>query len=109
MATAVVRVRGLTNGTLNHIDGLSEDIWVEWPAAGDTDSGPQIVGRFDEVKNDAVVLKWKREDGERGWLGIPMANVEAVITIKGSFKGRPSGGEEEDEGNEESEEREDDE
>ena len=96
MTTVVVRVRGLSRGTLNHIDGLSDDIWVEWPQEGDEDSGPQIVGSFDEVNKRTVVLKWKQskenathpETGEttkpkRGFVGIPLQHVEAIITIRG--------------------------
>ncbi len=82
MATAVIRVRGLCTGTLNHIDGLSEDIWVEWPDDADTDSCPQIVGTFDEVDDGVAVLKWKQEDGAKGWVGIPLDNVETLITVK---------------------------
>ena len=94
MAAAIVRVRGLTKGTLNHIDGLSDDIWVEWPEEGDTNSCPQIVGRFDDVDDNVVVLKWKQsragesEGGAddrkpaRGLLGIPLHHVEAIITVK---------------------------
>ena len=83
MATAVVRVRGLSTGTLNHIAELSDDIWVEWPDEGDIDSGPQIVGTFDEVDDGVVVLKWKQDDGAKGWVGIPVDRVEAIITVKG--------------------------
>ena len=86
MATAVVRVCGLTSGTLYHIDGLSDDIWVEWPGDGDEDSCPQIVGNFDEVDDGVVVLKWKQEDGAKGWVGIPVEHVEAVITVKNGFE-----------------------
>lgn len=97
MATVVVRVRGLTSGTLNHIDGLSEDIWVEWPGEGDSDSCPQIVGTFDEVDDGVVVLKWKQEDGARGWVGIPVDHVEAIITVKRGFETREEEDDEEDE------------
>lgn len=100
MDTAIVRVQGLTTGTLNQIDGLSDDIRVEWPDEGDTDSCPQIVGRFHDVDDHVVVLKWKRsraaesgdkeggdgDDGrkpERGLLGIPLHHVEAIISVKG--------------------------
>jgi hypothetical protein len=102
MATVVVRVRGLTAGTLNHIDGLSDDIWVEWPGDGDSDSCPQIVGKFDEVDDGVVVLKWKQEDGAKGWVGIPVDHVEAIITVKGGFETREE--EEEDEDYEEEDE-----
>lgn len=88
MATVVVRVRGITKGTLNHIDSLSEDIWVEWPDEGDLDSCPQIVGTFDEVDDGVVVLKWRQEDGARGWVGIPAYHVEAIITVKGGGFGQ---------------------
>jgi len=97
MATVVVRVRGLTNGTLNHIDSLSEDIWVEWPAQGDVDSCPQIVGTFEEVDDGVVVLKWKQEDGAKGWVGIPLDRVEAIITVKGGFETQEDEEDEEDE------------
>jgi hypothetical protein len=107
MATVVVRVRGLTNGTLNHIDGLSEDIWVEWPGDGDADSCPQIVGTFDEVDDGVVVLKWKQEDGAKGWVGIPVDHVEAVITVKGGFETQDEEDEEDDEEYEGYEEEED--
>ncbi len=95
MDTAIVRVQGLTTGTLNHIDGLSDDIRVEWPDEGDTDSCPQIVGRFADVDDNVVVLKWKQSRAEqseggaddrkpaRGLLGIPLHHVEAIITVKG--------------------------
>ncbi|MFP4250627.1 MAG: hypothetical protein ACLFU7_13290 [Armatimonadota bacterium] len=83
MATAVVRVRGLTGGTLNHIDELSDDIWVEWPGDADADSCPQIVGTFDDVDDGVVVLKWRQEDGAKGRVGIPLDHVEAIITVKG--------------------------
>jgi len=83
MVTAVVRVRGLSTGTLNHIAELSDDIWVEWPDENDIDSCPQIVGTFDEVDDGVVVLKWKQDDGAKGWVGIPVDRVEAIITVKG--------------------------
>ena len=86
MTTVVVRVRGLSKGTLNHIAGLSDDIWVEWPDEGDEESCPQIVGAFDEVDEGFVVLRWKQNDGAKGWVGIPMDKVEAVITVKGGYE-----------------------
>lgn len=98
MVTAVVRVRGLSAGTLNHIAELSDDIWVEWPDEEDIDSCPQIVGTFDEVDDGVVVLKWNQDDGAKGWVGIPLDRVEAVITVKG---GGFEGEEDEDEGEEE--------
>lgn len=106
MATAVVRVRGLSPGTLNHINGLSDDIWVEWPAPEDVESCPQIVGTFDQVDDGFVVLKWKQEEGARGWLGIPMDRVEAVITVKGGFETQKSEGDDDDEAEEPEEDEE---
>ncbi|HCA48122.1 MAG TPA: hypothetical protein DEP45_12465 [Armatimonadetes bacterium] len=104
MATVVVRVRGLSSGTLNHIAALSEDIWIEWPAEGDIDSCPQIVGTFAKVDDGFVVLKWKQADGgAKGRVAIPMDKVEAIITVK---CGKEDEGSEDDESEEDEEGRE---
>ncbi|MGI5820189.1 MAG: hypothetical protein ACOX9R_19050 [Armatimonadota bacterium] len=69
-----------------------------WPVGGNADSGPQIVGRFDEVDDTAVVLGWTQRGGapddpggdaaktgkpRRGFVGVPSHHVAAIIFIRG--------------------------